>query len=82
MDASVGDELGQCHARHLAAYRIEAREDHRLGGVVDDQVDPGGLLEGANVPTFAADDAALHLLRWQAHDGDGGLARVVGGDAR
>ena len=46
----------------LAADRVEAAEQHRLGGVVDDQVDPGDLLEGADVAALAADDPALHVV--------------------
>ena len=81
MDAAVADQLGQRHARHLAAHGVEAGEDDRLRRVVDDQVDPGGLLEGADVAPFAADDATLHLLVGQVHDRDRRLAGEVGGDA-
>ena len=53
-----------------------------LGRVVDDQVDAGGLLEGADVAALAADDAALHLV---ATGGGttrhGHLGGVVGLDA-
>ena len=81
MDAAVADELVESHARHLAAHGVEAGQHHRLGRVVDDQVDAGRLLEGADVAPLAADDAALHLLVRQADDGDRGLAGVVGRDA-
>jgi hypothetical protein len=40
---------------------------NRLGRVVDDQVDPRRLLEGADVAALAADDAALHLLARELH---------------
>ena len=62
MDAAVRDQLGQGQPGDLAADRVEAADDHRLGRVVDDQVDAGGLLEGADVAALAADDAALHLV--------------------
>ena len=81
MDASVGDELGECHARHFAADRVEAREDHRLGRVVDDQVHAGSLLERADVAALTADDATLHLLRGQGDHRDGRLGSVIRGDA-
>src|SRR5581483_6884054 len=44
----------------------------------DDQVDPRGRLEGADVPTLTTDDAALHVLRRKREDRDrrlGGLLR-------
>ena len=41
------------------------------GRVVDDHVDAGRLLEAADVAPFAADDAALHVVRRQLDDRDG-----------
>ena len=81
MDTSVGDELGECHARHFAADRVEAGEDHRLRRVVDDQVHAGGLLERPDVAALTADDATLHLLRGQADHRDGRFGGVIRGDA-
>ena len=66
VDAAVLDELGQGQAGDLAPDRVEAADEHRLGRVVDDQVDAGGLLQGADVAALAADDAALHLVRRHA----------------
>src|SRR5439155_9881350 len=80
VDPAVADELRQRQARDLAANGVEARQDDRLGGVVDDQVDAGGLLEGPDVAALAADDPALHLVRRQVHDADGVLRRVIRGD--
>ena len=77
------DELGQRQARDLAADGVEAADEHDgLGRVVDDQVDAGRLLEGADVAALAADDPALHLVadgRWTTRDGV--LRGVVGVDA-
>ena len=63
VDPAIGDELGEGDPGDLAADRVEARQDDRLGRVVDDQVDAGGLLEGPDVAALAADDPALHLVR-------------------
>ena len=62
MDAPVGDEALEGHPGDLAAHRVEAGDDDRLGRVVDDDVDAGEGLEGADVAALAADDAALHLV--------------------
>ena len=51
------------------------------GRVVDDQVDAGCLLEGADVAALATDDAALHLLARQVDDRHGRLGGMVGRDA-
>src|SRR5829696_5212130 len=71
VDPSVGDQLRHGDPRNLAAHRVEAREDHRLGCVVDDQVDARRLLERPDVAALAADDAALHLVARQVDDGNG-----------
>jgi hypothetical protein len=77
VDAPVGDELLEREPGDLAAHGVEARDDDGLGGVVDDEVGAGGLLQGANVAALAADDAALHLVVGQVHRGDGALLHVV-----
>ena len=81
VDAAVGDELGDGEPGDLAADRVEARQDDGLGRVVDDQVDAGRLLEGADVAALAADDPALHLVGRQVDDRDGVLGGVVRGHA-
>jgi len=78
VDAPVGDELRQREAGDLAAHAVEAREDDGLGRVVDDEVDTGDVLEGADVAPLAADDAALHVVGGQVDDGDGRLGDMVG----
>ena len=81
MDAAVGEQLGERQARRLAAHPVEAGEHDGLRGVVDDEVDAGHVLEGADVAAFAADDATLHVVGGQVHDRHGGLGHVVGGGA-
>jgi hypothetical protein len=81
VDPAVGDQLRQGDPGDLAADRVEARQDHGLGRVVDDQVDAGRLLEGTDVAALAADDAALHLVGRQVDDRHGVLRRVVRGHA-
>src|SRR4051812_26582116 len=76
MDAAVEDELFESEPADFAPYRIEAGEQHRLGGVIDDQIDAGCGFEGADVAAFATDDAALHVVAGQVqdrHDRLGGL---------
>jgi hypothetical protein len=68
VDAAVGDETFQSKPADLAPHRVEAGEQHRLGRVVDDEVDAGHRLEGADVTALTADDAALHLVAGQVQD--------------
>jgi hypothetical protein len=77
VDAAVGDELGEREPRDLATHTVEAREHDGLGGVVDDAVDAGDGLERADVAPLAADDAALHVVGRQRHDGHRGLGHVI-----
>ena len=62
MDAAVLHQALEGDAGDLAADGIESREDDGLGGVVDDEVDAGRELEGADIAPFAADDAPLHVF--------------------
>src|SRR3954463_16666320 len=68
-----GDELLQSEPRGLSSDRVEAGEHHRLGRIVDDEVDAGVRLEGADVPALPADDPALHVVGRKGEHGDGGL---------
>ena len=67
-------------AGDFAADRVERADDHHAGRVVDDHVDAGRLFECADVPTFAADDAALHFVAGNVDRAGGGLGRVGGGE--
>ena len=81
VDAPVGDELLDGQAGQLAADGVEARQDDRLGRVVDDDVDAGGHLQGADVAALAADDPPLHVVRRQVDDRDRRFDDVLGGRA-
>ena len=81
VDAAVREQLLERHAGDLAADAVEAGEDHGVGRVVDDEVDAGEVLEGADVAALAADDAALHVVGGELDDGHRRLGRVAGGEA-
>src|SRR5690606_7535464 len=79
MDPAIRDQLLEAQPRRLPPDRVETRQDDRLGRVIDDHVDPGRLLEGADVPTLAPDDPALHLVRREAHHRDRALDGLLRG---
>ena len=79
MDPPVEDQPLEREPADLAADRVETGQQHRLRRVVDDQVDAGDRLVGADVAALAADDPALHLVAGQVHDADDGLAGLVAG---
>ncbi len=79
--AAVGDELVQGQAGDLAAHGVKSRQHDGLGGIVDDNLDAGGRLQGAYVAAFAADNAALDLVGVDVEDGDRVLDGSLGGDA-
>ena len=68
MDAAIEQEALHGFAGDLAAHRIKAGKHHGIGRIVDEHGDARGGLEGADVATFAADDAAFQFLirvaRW------------------
>ena len=45
--------------RNFAAYRVEA-EHHRLRRIVDDDIDTGGIFDGANITALAPNDFTLN----------------------
>ena len=79
MDAAVGEQLLQRQPRDLTAHAVEARQQHRSGRVVDDEVDPCEGLEGPDVAPLAADDVAFKLVGAQLDHGHRGLDRVAPG---
>jgi len=79
MDPSILEQLLERHAGDLPADAVEPRQDDRSRRVVDDEVDPGEVLERTDVPTLSADDPALHVVRRQLHDRHRGLCGVSGG---
>jgi hypothetical protein len=80
LDPTVTDQLLERQPGHLAPDRVEAAEHHRFRRVVDDQVRSRRGLEGADVATLTADDAALHVLVRKSDRRDGGLGRELGGN--
>ena len=78
VDSAVLNQALQRNAGNLTLDRVVAGKGNRLRGVVDNQVDAGQRLQGADVASLAADDAALHLVVWQRHNRDGHLADIVG----
>ena len=81
MDPAVLDELLEREAGGFASHRVEAAQDHRLRGVVDDQVHAGGGLEGSDVPPLTADDSPLHVLARKGEHADRRLGSLLRGDA-
>ena len=80
MDPAVDDQFVERDPRHLAADWVEAADDDRLGRVIDDQVDAGRLLKGANVAPLLTDDATFQLVCWQRQHRNRDLGGLVGGD--
>ena len=62
MDTTIDDQLGQCDARYFAADRIKAGYGDRLRSIVDQQVDSGGILDGADGAQVGAADLAAPIL--------------------
>jgi hypothetical protein len=79
MDAAVLNQLRERQLRDLAADPVERRQDDCLGRVVDDEVNARQMLERADVPTLAADDATFHVVGRKLDDRHGRLCGVARG---
>ena len=71
VDTSVGDQFFEGTAGDFAAHGVEAGEEDGVRRVVNDDIDAGEVLEGADVTSFTADDAALDVVVFDGEDGDG-----------
>ena len=81
MNTAVLDQLVQCQPGRLAADVVESTDNDHAGRVIDDDIDAGGLLEGADVAALAADDAAFHVVAGDVHGADRSVGSVLGGVA-
>ena len=81
MNPTVLQQLLKRPAGDFTPHRIEAGDGNDLRRVIDDQVDAGLLFERANIATFTADNAALHVVGRQWHDRNRCFSHVIGGDA-
>src|SRR4029450_11907856 len=77
VDPAVEDELLEREPPDLAPHRVEAGQQYGFGGVVDDEVDARGRLEGPDVASLPPDDPTLHLVRGQVEHADNPLGRLV-----
>src|SRR5262245_38963848 len=81
VNAAVEHQTFKCDSSDLTTNRIEARQQYRLGRVIDDQVDAGHGLERTDIAAFSADDPPLHVVAWQVEYGDHGLGGLFGREA-
>ena len=77
VNAAVPDQGLQRQTRGLSANGVERGNDHGLRRVVNNEVYPGQLLEGADIAAFSADNPPLHLIRRQRHRGHRGLRHLL-----
>src|SRR5215213_8496024 len=81
MDASVLEQLIQGHTSNLAPHWVVTGKGHGLRRIVDNNIDAGNLLEGADIAALAADDPALELFAWERHSRNRDLGDIIGGAA-
>ena len=62
MDTTVGHQLMQGQACHLAADGIECRDQDSFRGIVHHDLDADSGLQSSDVAAFAADDATLDFV--------------------
>ena len=79
MDPAVRNEPFEGKTGNLAPDRVKAADRDGLGRIVYDEVNTGQGLESTDVASFAADDAALHVVPRQGDGTDGHLGSVLDG---
>ena len=78
MDAPILDQPLHGQTRDFPPDGVEAADDDHAGRIVHDDIHAGGLLEGPDVPPFAADNPALHVVVRDIHRGDRHFAGLLG----
>jgi len=79
VDAAIGDEPDHGFAGDLAANRIEAGEQDRAGGIINQDGNARGGFEGADVTPFAANDAAFDVIALEGNRGGCVFESVLSG---
>ena len=74
IDAAVFHETFKGVAGDLAANGVKAREDDHTRGVINQNVNTGGALEGLDVAAFFTDNATLHIVVGEFQGGDGAIS--------
>ncbi|MBT9163441.1 MAG: hypothetical protein DDT24_00348 [Chloroflexi bacterium] len=62
VDSTIPNELFQRNPGNLAPHWVKARETHRLGGIINDEVSPGSRLQRPYVASLPTDKPAFHLI--------------------
>ena len=78
LDAAVADQPFQGQPGHFPAHRVKAGQSYDFRGVVDDELHAGHRFQSANVPSFAADETAFHLIVGQGYHRSGGFGNHIG----
>ena len=75
--AAITDQPLQGQPRYLAANRIESRENHSLGRVVDDQINTGCGFDGPDIAPLAPNYPSFHLFVGKGYNRNGLLRHIV-----
>ena len=76
MDTPIQDQFRQGTPGDFATDRLEAGDGHGFGGIIHDNVHPGSLLKGTDVPSVASYNAAFHFFVRQRHEGSGEFRHI------
>ncbi len=79
IDAAIGDQTLDGHARQFTAHGVETAEHDSLRRIVDEHIDAGRRFKCADIAAFAPDDAALHFLARQRDRATRRRLHVLGG---
>ncbi len=79
VNTPVRDQFLEGETSDLTPVGIVGGDQDRFRRIVHDEIHAGVQLEGADVSPLAADDAPLHVVGGQVHDGHRCLHGVVGG---
>ncbi len=62
VDSTISNELFQRNSGNLTPHWVEARETHRFGGIIDNQVSPGSRLQRSYVASLPTNKPAFYIV--------------------
>ena len=73
MHAAIGHKSLQRFNGHGLAHAVKATNGDHARRVINKNIHASGALKGANVATFAANDATLKIIRWNLYGAHRGI---------
>ena len=74
VDSAIQNKPFQCNTGNFFPHRIKTGNNHRLGRIIDNNIDTGQGFQCTYIAPFTPDNPPLHFITRQAHRRNGYIA--------